>query len=477
MARDIYFNCGYFEALYKSARQNAILIMTTDGIIKSINSAFTGCFGFDENDLIGKNYSTLFTEEEINDGMPERELNTVIKEGQSFDNNYLVDKNQSATWVSGESLLVKNSEDGNLILKIVQNIHNRKLSELALHHMNDFNESILGSIEDVVIVLDENMTVVKTNNAFSNLFQFPIPDIRSLKFSDLIKPYDKNDELFKAIQKTIAENSAFSNKQININAIAGERAFDVSCIPIKGAPDLKFLLVVHDITIFKRLEKEREDIMGFVAHELRNPLSNIILCNEVMKTAVEDRNMEVMTDMLARNKTSINRLQRMISELYDATISTSGQLTLETTSFNLSDMVKEAIETVEVLQSTDSIKVTGDGDIMIQGDRHRLIQVITNYLSNGIKYSKDNPSITISLQHDINSLTVIVSDHGIGISKEQLPFVFDRFYRIKKSKNIEGVGLGLFLCRQIINAHNGLVWAESEEGKGTSFYFSIPLNP
>jgi PAS domain S-box-containing protein len=476
MAREIYSNRSYFGALYKSARQNAILIMTTDGVIKSINSAFTRCFGFAESELIGKNFSTLFTQEQKNDGLPERELSRVIHEGQSFDNNYMVDKNQAITWISGESLLVKNSKNGNLILKIVQNIHERKLSELELSHRNHFNESILGSIEDVVIVLDEKMNVVKTNNAFSNLFKSSVSDIEPLNFSRLIKPYDKNDELFIAVQKTISENIAFSNKQIKVDVVAVERVFDVSCIPIKGTSDLKFLLVVHDITVLKQLEREREDIMGFVAHELRNPLSNIILCNEVMREAAEDRNFEVITDMLARNKTNISRLQRMVSELYEATIATSGQLSFEITRFNFRDLVKEAIETVEVLQSTDNIIVTGDGDIMVEGDRHRLIQVITNFLSNGIKYSKDAPNLTLSVHYDKVMLTVAVTDHGIGISKEKLPFVFERFYRVEKTRKVEGIGLGLYLCRQIIDAHNGHIWAESEEGKGSSFYFSIPLH-
>jgi signal transduction histidine kinase len=148
---------------------------------------------------------------------------------------------------------------------------------------------------------------------------------------------------------------------------------------------------------------------------------------------------------------------------------------LEMTEFNFKDMVKEAIETVEVLQPDYRIVVKGNADVLVQGDRYRLIQVITNYLSNGIKYSKGSREVELTMQHEGKTITVSVKDKGLGISKEQLPYIFNRFFRAEKTKNLEGVGLGLYLCRQIIKAHKGNVWAESEEGKGSTFYFSIPL--
>lgn len=467
----------YFESLFKNSRQNTLLIMTTDGTVISINAAFTECFGYTENDLVGKNAKVFFTEDDQKEGIFEKELKTVIRDGQAFDNNYLVNKDKTVTWVSGESLLVKHDDGSLTILKVIQNIHKRRVSEIALRHLNDFNESILGSIEDVVIVLDEKMNVIKANNAFTNLFKNSLPELSSFIFPDLIEAYDKNHDLFRAIQKAISTRIPFSNKQIEIETPGGERIFDVSCNPMQSAGDTNVLLIIHDITIFKQIEREREDVMGFVAHELRNPLFNIILCNEVMSEAIKDEDMGVIADMLDRNKNNVARLQRMIAELYEATIVNSGYMPLEISTFNFNDMVKEAIDTVEVLQSTNNIVVTGnEGNIIIQGDRHRLIQVITNYLSNGIKYSNSMSNVTLAIQQDENYLIISVNDQGLGISKEQLPYVFERFFRVEKTRNIEGIGLGLYLCRQIIHAHKGHVWVESEEGKGSTFYFSIPLN-
>ncbi len=111
----------------------------------------------------------------------------------------------------------------------------------------------------------------------------------------------------------------------------------------------------------------------------------------------------------------------------------------------------------------------------MSGDRYRLIQVVTNYLSNGIKYSNGKTDVVLEMSKEDKSMVVSVKDEGLGISANQLPYIFERFFRAEKTKNLEGIGLGLYLCRQIIHAHEGQVWVESEEGKGSNFYFSIPL--
>jgi PAS domain S-box-containing protein len=477
MAINIDSNFNYFEALFHNAQENTVLLMDNTGSITAVNTAFTECFGYKQNDIIGKNLSILFTEEDQKNGKPENEVKTVLRKGQCSDNNYLVKKNKDIIWVSGESLLVKNEEGTISILKIIQNINKQKLSEHELERSTDFNENILKSIEDAVIVLDEKINIKQSNNAFNRLFGITTTDTSSLNFKDLIQPYDVNNYLLTKVQKAISVKQGFSNNQITINFIsAGQRIFDVSCIPLQTAGTNNVILVLHDITVHKQVEREREDIIGFVAHELRNPLANVVLCNEIMSDAINDNNLVVVRNILERSKNNVMRLNKMIAELYDAAKVNSGNLKLEISEFNFEDMLKEAVETIEVLQPSYHIIVKGSASIQVIADRHRLIQVITNYLSNGIKYSNGRTNVTLSVEHDESTLTVSVRDEGLGISQAQLPYIFQRFFRAEKTRNLEGIGLGLYLCHQIIQAHNGDVWAESEEGKGSTFYFSIPLS-
>ncbi len=464
---------NYFEALFRETKQNTVLLLSSQGITEQINSAFTKRFGYADEDVIGKNFRILFTDEDQKKGTPEKEIATVLKLGQCMDNNYLVNKNKDITWVSGESILVKNDEGGISILKVIQDIHAQKISENSLLHTNEFNESILKSIEDVVIVLNNKMQIVKANRAFSKLFGKD-RDVEKLNFSDLIKPYDSKGDLQNKILLTINTGRGFVNKEMEIQTLAGDKkVFDVSCGPLEDNTNV--LLVVHDITIQRYSDRQREDIIGFVAHELRNPLANIVLCNELLGETIKENNIEAATDLLTRSKNNVMRLNKMIAELYDATKIGSGNMPLETAEFNFAEMVKDAVETIEVLHPDYTIILNGKADVLIQGDRYRLIQVVTNYLSNGIKYSKGSSEVELTMQHDDKSITVSVKDKGLGISKDQLPYIFNRFFRAEKTKNLEGVGLGLYLCRQIIQAHNGNVWAESEESKGSTFYFSIPI--
>ncbi len=464
----------YFEALFRETKQNTVLLMNADGIIEEINTAFTERFGYTDENIIGKHFKILFTEEDQIKGLPEKELRNVLQKGQCMDNNYLVNKNKTTTWVSGESIRVENDKGKMSILKVIQDIHAQKTSENSLRTMNEFNESILGTIEDAVIVLSSEMKIIKTNKAFSKLFKTP-PDFNSMDFVDLIKPYDIADELKNRILSSISLRKGFLNKEIEIETLAGDkRLFDISCSPMEDNTNV--LLVVHDITVQRYSERQREDIIGFVAHELRNPLANIVLCNELLGENIKENDRKGAMDLLERSKNNVIRLNKMIAELYDATKVGSGNMNLDKTEFNFGDMVKEAIDTVEVLQPDYNIRVKGKADIPVHGDRHRLIQVVTNFISNGIKYSKGSTEVELGMQYDDKSVMVSVKDKGLGISKDQLPYIFNRFFRAEKTKNLEGVGLGLYLCRQIIKAHNGNVWAESEEGKGSTFYFSIPLN-
>jgi PAS domain S-box-containing protein len=372
-------------------------------------------------------------------------------------------------------MLAKNNEGELRIVKLIQNIHTRKITEIQLRNLNDFNESILSSIEDVVVVLDEHLNLIKANNAFIKLFKVSTPNVNNLNIGELIKPYDANNYLVTAIKNTIKTRKSFYNKQIEMNIISGQkRIFDISCKPLPTAPGNSVLLIVHDITIHKQLEREREDIMGFVAHELRNPLSNVILCNEIMSDALANNELDILQNMLNRTKNNVNRLQKMITELYEATIINSGYLKLDTSTFYIGELIQEAVITIESVHPSFNIIVKGATDFEITADRHRLMQVLTNFLSNGIKYSNGKTDIIINVSHEENSVTVSVQDQGFGIPKNQIPFLFERFFRVQKTRNIEGIGLGLYLCQQIILSHKGVIWAESEEGKGSTFYFTIP---
>ncbi len=464
----------YFEALYKKTKENTVIIMETDGTIVAVNSAFTECFGYEEKDVIGKNTAILFTEEDRKNGMPKKELDEVQKKGQSNDNNYLVNKNQEITWVSGESILVRNKQGGKIILKIIQDIHKQKTSENSIRELNTFNENILQSIKDIVLVLDKELNIVMANPSFRDLCKKVAEE--KVDIIEFLKNFVEENALYHELKNAVKSRKGFTNKEAEFKIEDGtKRVFEISCNPIENSTETTVLVVMHDITVYKELEREREDIIGFITHELRNPLSNLMLSNDLMKEAVNGKEISFLKEMLERSENNVHRMNKMITGLYEATKVHSGYFPLDLSEFDFGGMVNEAIGTIQALHPSFKILKEGDADFKVVADRYRLIQVITNFLSNAVKYSGDKKEVKLIVTQDNTSVTVTVKDYGEGIPKAHLPHVFERFFRSEKARKIEGIGLGLYLCRRIIRSHKGRVGAESEENKGSVFYFTIPL--
>ena len=467
---------NFFETLFNNTVENNILLLDQKGKIIIVNKAFTECFGYTQKDLEGKEAAILFTEEDQKKRKPEKEITRTISVGQASDNNYLVKKDRTIVWVSGESVLLKNEAGENYILKIIQNINREKQNEKNALQLSNLNENILAAINDVVILIDEQLNILKTNHAFAFLFNRPNNENKKINFGKLIAPYDPEQRLISRIKDTLKSKASINDFTLEIETLSGEKRFyDFHCSPLLNAEDTNLLLVIHDITVYKQIEKEREDIIGFVAHELRNPLANLVLCNDLMKDAIREEKPNTASSLLQRSKNNISRLNKMIAELYESTRVNSGMLKLDKETFQIDEMIQESIDTVEVLQPSYHIIVKGDGSLRVTGDRYRLIQVVTNFISNGIKYSNGKKEVVLTIDHNNTTVTVSVKDEGPGISQENLPHVFERFFRAEKTKNLEGIGLGLYLCQQIVYAHHGKIWAESEEGKGSTFYFSIPI--
>ena len=466
-----------YRSLFQNAKMNSVLIIDANGIILEANHAFLNSFGYNEADIIGENFSILFSDADQKKDLPLRELRTVIDEGQSFDNNYLVNKNNTLTWVSGESLLLTDDQNQKRILKIIQNIHTQKESEFSIIRLNNFNENILSTIEDGVVVLDENLKILKANHSFTQIFNFSDRDVSKIDFKSFISSFDINSELYNAILGVFQSKSNISRIQLDMDAKTGERqTFDISCTKLaEEGEQTKILLIFHDITAQKQFEKQREDILNFVAHEFRNPLTNVILNIDLVDQMLKEQKLDEFQGFISRARINSQRLKRLINELYKSTKLISGNFDPERSVFILDEVIDEAIESIRQVNAQHTIRKMSDSKVSLFADREKLVQVITNYLSNAVKYSDGNYNIEVRWLVEGDSVIISVADHGRGIPAKDLPYIFNRFYRAQKTKNLDGLGLGLFLSKQIVTAHGGRTWVESEEGKGSTFYFSLLL--
>jgi signal transduction histidine kinase len=232
---------------------------------------------------------------------------------------------------------------------------------------------------------------------------------------------------------------------------------------------------LHDLSqsvkeLAERLEYQdtlRKRMTSDIAHELRTPLSTVQSHIEAFMDGV----WEASPEKLSIIHNEIFRLTKLIKDLSDLSIIESDEIKLNKSRFNLSMLINNVIESFQLLFSEKNIHVQAEiqSGIELWGDADRLNQVFINILSNAFKYTNENGSVRISLEKQTDLIRAIVEDTGIGIPKEDIKHIFERFYRSDLSRNrgTGGTGIGLTITKAIIEAHNGRISVESEEGKGT----------
>jgi PAS domain S-box-containing protein len=384
-------------------------------------------------------------------------------------------KDGTCIWVSGESILAKDKEGRKFIIKFIQNIHEQKVLEKFLKESTEFSESVVKSITDAIIVFDTDLRILKANNAFYNLFQINQNNVEGLVIAEIAHPLIQSQELKQHLDVLLATETS---NQFQLEWKFDEtqtKHYNVKASFIDGKlVNKRILLVISDVTKKVQSEQQRDDLVAFVIHELRNPLANIALCNTLLEESINNDDKEGADEYLKMSKQNSLRLKSLIQELYDATKAGSGNLQFKKTSFVFDDLVNEVIETIQLTNTGYNIAKRGSVSLLVTADKSRISQVFSNYLLNAIKYSPGSDKVVVEVFLENSNVVVSVTDFGKGIPADEIDHLFERYYRAEKTNSVEGLGLGLFLSKQIIDAHNGRVWVTSEENKGSTFYFSIP---
>lgn len=233
---------------------------------------------------------------------------------------------------------------------------------------------------------------------------------------------------------------------------------------------------VLDITERKKLEQRKDEFIGIASHELKTPLTSIKGYVQILERIIHQMGDPRLELYLKKTNTYIDRLNTLIADLLDVSKIQAGKLQLNFDTFNIKDLAQDSIESIQHMNSHHKIVLQNAVDIQINGDRQRLEQVFTNLLTNAIKYSPKADTVIVSLKHNEKEVQVSVQDFGVGIPKKEQQKLFQRFYRVESTaKKFSGLGIGLYISCEIVERHGGHMWVESDEGKGSTFYFTLPL--
>lgn len=340
-------------------------------------------------------------------------------------------------------------------------------------------QTILGAMQDGVLVVDARSRIMLMNQPFEKLFELRdpavgVPLIEAVRHATL-------DEL---IAETVGSGEAMrSELSVTDSRTHSERHIEVSAVPIKKADDEMSGAVVlfHDITELKQLDQIRREFVANVSHELRTPLSILRGYIELLLDEPETSR-EELTRILSIMERHSKRLRRLVDDLLSLAQLESSQAKLELSLVQVDELLNNLIRDWKEKLAAKNLKVIVDlppEALTLRADGTRLEEVLHNLLDNAVKFSRENGQIHLQATRRGSEMVLSVADDGVGISKEHLPRIFERFYRADKARSRElgGTGLGLAIVKHIAQLHGGRVEAESELGRGTTVRVAIPEAP
>jgi two-component system CheB/CheR fusion protein len=228
----------------------------------------------------------------------------------------------------------------------------------------------------------------------------------------------------------------------------------------------------------KTLLQKKDEFLSIASHELKTPITSMKASLQLAEriTAAEEGQAQLQTFISKANK-QVNKLSGLVEDLLDVTKIHSGKIQFNKTIFVIDEAIQECLDQLQPDVTKHKITVKGKANVKVFADKHRLEQVINNFVSNAIKYSPDADEVVIEVKANKQSLRLSVTDFGIGIPKDKIPFVFDRFFRVQEqSHKFSGLGLGLFISAEIVKRHGGEIGVESGVESGSTFWFNLPLN-
>lgn len=365
----------------------------------------------------------------------------------------------------------------------------KAIDEIAIQFRNridevskerDYLQTIFKGMAEGVLVVDERGRILVANHALRQLLDLP-PSVANRTALEIIR----NAQLEEAIRNVTRQGNS-TLFELNLLLPLG-KTFEVNVVQITPSPEEKekgaegvrgAIAVFHDITRLKELEKVRQDFVANVSHELRTPLATIKgYAETLLDGALQE---EVAAQFVQVIKRHTDRLTKIVEDLLTLSKIESKEFQLKSENVLISGIIDDAIDFVKELSERKGISIRKNDispSLSVHADRDYLEQVLINLFDNAIKYGREGGEITISaIEKDRNEVQISLSDNGTGIPKEDLPRIFERFYRVDRgrSKELGGTGLGLSIVKHLVQAHGGRVWAESQLGEGSTFYFTLP---
>lgn len=339
---------------------------------------------------------------------------------------------------------------------------------IALSSERNTLSALLDTMGDGVIVTDENGTITLLNKTAQAIFNLENSKYLGLRLADVIRDF----EIIRMASNCVERKESIQD-EIEIPEI--RRYLSVTTTPVGSGSEVGVLITVHDLTNIRQLENTRKEFVSNVSHELRSPLASLkAMVGTLENGAYEDR--KIASDFLTRIDRDVDRMTSLVADLLELSRLESGQENIELEVVEVKALVAETISIIlDQIENSPTISSNIVDTVEVLGDKQKITQILINLLQNSAKSTSHEGKVTVSVKSDDEFLEISVQDTGSGIGIEHLPHLFERFYKVDRSRRDGGTGLGLAIVKHIVQAHGGVVSVDSIEGEGSNFHFTLPL--
>ena len=343
----------------------------------------------------------------------------------------------------------------------------------TLTEERNLSSAILGSMVEGVAVVNASERLLFANPGFAEILGLDVPPQSGSALLEVVR----QTELIEAVRQVLK-----GEPRVEAEIVTGtlrQRFFAVTVASVRAAETSGAVIVLHDISELRKLERVRRDFVANVSHELKTPLTAIQgFAETLLAGAIDDsQNRGRFLEIILEHS---RRLARLTDDLLKLSKMDADRLELEICRLSVPQFIESCVETAQ--------RPAGEKDLRISvnlqehlpdvaADRRRLAEVLQNLLDNAIQYTPPGGQIMLSASADGSEVTFTVSDTGIGIPQADQPRIFERFYRVDaaRSREVGGTGLGLAIAKHLVEVHGGRIWVESEVGQGAQFHFTVPL--
>lgn len=343
----------------------------------------------------------------------------------------------------------------------------------SLRDERNLSAAILGSMVEGVAVVDATNRVVFSNPGFADILGLDVPP----KIGSALVESVRQTELIEAVRSVLSGELA-----VHAEIVTGtvrQRFFAATATAVRGGEKSGAVLVLHDITDLRKLERVRRDFVANVSHEFKTPLTAIQgFAETLLAGAIDDpqNRLRFLEIILEHSR----RLARLTDDLLKLSKMDADRLEMEIHRLNVSQFVESCIETTQRPAAEKDLRISVNLQEPvpdIAADRRRLAEVLQNLLDNAMQYTPAGGQIMVGASANGGEVTFTVSDTGIGIPQADQSRIFERFYRVDvaRSREVGGTGLGLSIAKHLVEAHGGRIWVESAVGQGSQFHFTVPI--